>query len=499
MPKVTIDHLDGLGALSVGAYRGLNPYAHALAPGSTHHVETSLDEMESPSALNCHVFDETCRWSNTNEDELDWKMRGSAREAEGFITTLASSSLPDLSAAVLTSTRNNGWEAGQLISDQLPCITSPLQLTATVWRSHAPTPYELPNLQVCSRNVHSDLPLSNCNLFPIKNGVPVTVNVPLPKDLFSPVQIVLVGDNFVGSDGGAIFLQDLYIDGHIDSDCSATGVDTQKQFASDQALSLSESKTLHPLRTDKLLLPSLSAMSNLIPSPPKKRLNAHSVMSLESQSASSSSDHLYETCLTLSCNPAETQCKWRSEGDAWLKASTHRSSNPLTGVHIPPTGSTGYLVAPFTDDNPQSSYYQMISPTVNVPFNEGALYFCFNEYFATDGLRLAICIDRSAQNCFYSKSDINIETNIEVRTELTIVTWQDSFMQMLQSCQQRTADGILSVFNFQVVHTRFSVAFYLLIPCYVSIVAQNRGANRGDIGFVPVRVTRDPSGSDAVC
>ncbi|KHN77141.1 hypothetical protein Tcan_03173 [Toxocara canis] len=421
----------GYAAYGTGAYRGVNAYGHAF-PSGPYRSEASLDVISSSSALNCHVFDEACRWSNTNEDELDWKVRASAPEAESFIATLGSLSLPDTSAAVLSSSRSNGWEAGQLISDQISCMTSPLQLTATVWRSLSASPYEQPNLQVCSRNVHNDLPVSTCNLFPIQNGIPVTVSIPLPKDPMAPTQIVLLGDNFVGPNGGAIFMQDLFVDGRIEQDCSLAALDNPQ--LGEHAPAVLPSKPLDPLRLDTLSASSLSAMSAPNRSPTR----------FSAPSGVSSPDTLFETCITLSCNPVEAECKWRSGRNGWLKASAERTSNPLTGVNVPPAGMNGFLVAPFMNDRVVS--YQMISTPVNVPLSAGTIYFCFYEYFATDGMRLALCIDKSSSNCFYSRSDINIGERIEV-----------------------------------------------------SIVAENRGANRGDIGFVPVRLARNPSGTDVVC
>lgn len=91
---------------------------------------------------------------------------------------------------MLLSNGRNAWDGGQLVSDLLPCIISPLQLTATVWRSSSDGPFQQqPNLQICSRNAYADQPYSNCNLFPIQNGIPVTVNIPEPRDPTSPAQV----------------------------------------------------------------------------------------------------------------------------------------------------------------------------------------------------------------------------------------------------------------------------------------------------------------------
>lgn len=91
---------------------------------------------------------------------------------------------------MLLSGDRSARDAGQLVSDLLPCIVSPLQLTATVWRSSSDGPsQQRPNLQICSRNAHADQIYSNCNLFPIQNGIPVTVNIPVPRDPTAPAQV----------------------------------------------------------------------------------------------------------------------------------------------------------------------------------------------------------------------------------------------------------------------------------------------------------------------
>lgn len=88
------------------------------------------------------------------------------------------------------SSGGNAWDAGQLVSDQLTCLIAPLQLTATVWRTHSNGPLEQqPNLQICSRNVYAEPPNPNCSLFPELYGVPVTVDVPVPRDPTTPAQV----------------------------------------------------------------------------------------------------------------------------------------------------------------------------------------------------------------------------------------------------------------------------------------------------------------------
>ncbi|MCP9265393.1 hypothetical protein DINM_020673 [Dirofilaria immitis] len=48
----------------------------------------NLDVIQTTSDLNCRRFDSDCRWSNTNDDELDWKVLMSTPEAESLISML---------------------------------------------------------------------------------------------------------------------------------------------------------------------------------------------------------------------------------------------------------------------------------------------------------------------------------------------------------------------------------------------------------------------------
>ncbi|VDN28149.1 unnamed protein product [Cylicostephanus goldi] len=59
-------------------------------------------------------------------------------------------------------------------------------------------------------------PLLNCDEFNINNGVPVTMNVPTPTHPNQPTQIVFYGNNFVSPMGGAIFLQDILLQGNLE-------------------------------------------------------------------------------------------------------------------------------------------------------------------------------------------------------------------------------------------------------------------------------------------
>lgn len=67
---------------------------HRAAAPPNGNAEASLDVVQSASELNCHGFDTNCRWSNTNEDELDWTVLMSTPNAEPWLNTLRSTSLP---------------------------------------------------------------------------------------------------------------------------------------------------------------------------------------------------------------------------------------------------------------------------------------------------------------------------------------------------------------------------------------------------------------------
>ncbi|VDO33293.1 unnamed protein product [Brugia timori] len=272
-------------------------------------VQENLDVVQEASDLNCHGFDNNCRWSNTNEDELDWKVLLSTPEAEPWISMLQTTHHPgqtiirtsflDASAAVLLSGNHRTWGSGQLVSDLLPCIILPLQLTATVWRSSSDGPFQQqPNLQICSRNTNIDQTHSNCILFPIQNGMPVTVNIPEPRDPTTPAQIILVGDNFVGKYGGAIFVQDIIVGGNLVPDCIITTPLTTKNFNKPQQ---QKAKRLIPLHNFQDSSNSLVEVQELGPTQKMSNLQQSSILQFASPLLA---DSLMVECLKLSCNPA---------------------------------------------------------------------------------------------------------------------------------------------------------------------------------------------------
>uniref|UniRef100_A0A0N4VKF5 MAM domain-containing protein n=1 Tax=Enterobius vermicularis TaxID=51028 RepID=A0A0N4VKF5_ENTVE len=353
--------------------------------------EANSASITSVSALNCHSFSETCRWSNTNEDELDWKVKSAAPESAMWSSSLNSAVVPDQGASVLFSSSGNGWEVGQLVSDQIPCMTMPLRLTATVWRTGSGVGQQQPVLQICSRNVRSDMPVSNCQKFPSQNGVPVTVDVPLPHDPLSPTQIILLGTNFAGL-GGAIFVQDIIVEGRLEQDCALVALDNRVEGSEEPQRKEADNNYM-----------SIAAVS-----PYMQQLGTAKGPARMPNSINDAVFELfYDTCITLSCNPAESECRWYAGKRGWITAATQRFSNPLTGVQGPPPGFRGFLVAPFTAAG--ETVYQMTSPRVTVASGTTPTYFCFYEFFHTEGARLSICTDKSERNCFYTRNEIDFE------------------------------------------------------------------------------------------
>ncbi|VDN02300.1 unnamed protein product [Thelazia callipaeda] len=429
------------------------PYA------SSSDVETNLDFIQVASELNCRGFDENCRWSNTNEDELDWTVLISTPQVEPWVTALQTSLIPDSSAAVLISGNRNAWDSGQLVSDTLPCIVSPIQLTATVWRSSVNDPIQQqPNLQICSRNVHSNLPNSNCNIFPIQNGIPVTVNVPEPRDPTTPAQIVLVGDNFVGTYGGALFVQDIFVDGEVLSDCSAEVIPSSTH--SDKLLKQQSGRPI-PLNSFQDSMDTLVDVQELNS---LQEISDWRSSSISQFTQPSQMDSAMAVCLKLSCNPAEKDCGWHNGIVGWsIWTRTDSFSNPLTGIVMPPSGSKGFLVASY-DNNFNSSIHHIISPRITVSTREQPLYFCFYEYFSLGGARFAICVDKFGKRCFYSKTDILNDNHVKESRRWNL------------KCAE------LPVGTYQ-----------------IHVLAENKGPNKGEIGFMPLRVSRDLAGNDVVC
>ncbi|KAK6015137.1 hypothetical protein OSTOST_19442 [Ostertagia ostertagi] len=138
----------------------------------------------------------------------------------------------------------------------------------------------------------------------------------------------------------------------------------------------------------------------------------------------------------LSCN------FWRSAGtNRWEIGSPGRLSNPLTGINQLPDTAQKFLVAPFLDPNIRS--YTLVSEALTIPLME-TVYFCFYEYLATQGLSLSVCTDR--MDCFYRKDTLLTGNTIDLR-----------------------------------------------------VIAENSGENKGEIGFLPIRLAHDPAGQKMIC
>uniref|UniRef100_A0A0R3RML1 MAM domain-containing protein n=1 Tax=Elaeophora elaphi TaxID=1147741 RepID=A0A0R3RML1_9BILA len=383
-------------------------------------VEENLDVVQAVSDLNCHGFDSDCRWSNTDEDELDWTVLLSTPQAEPLVSALHTTRLPDASAAVLLSGGRSISDGGQLVSDLLPCIIQPLQLTATVWRSSSDGPFQQqPNLQICSRNSHADQFYSNCNQFPIQNGIPVTADIPTPRDPTAPAQIVLLGDNFVSKSGGAIFVQDIIVDGELVPDCTIT-VPFATVHINKPQKQQHQTRHLIPLHNFRD-----SSTNNVVEG---EQLDAKQKISNLSQpsklhfASSSLADSLIVQCLKLSCSPvgktynksAENDCGWQKDIAGWMiSTGTDGFSNPLTGIMAPPVGINSFLVASYNGDS-KNSIRQIISPPISIPTSAQPIYFCFYEYFALEGARFTMCTNEFDKGCFYSKTDIPKDGHLQV-------------------------------------------------------------------------------------
>ncbi|PIO63356.1 hypothetical protein TELCIR_15045 [Teladorsagia circumcincta] len=133
-----------------------------------------LLQTGSVSFLNCPTFAAKCKWANTNDEELDWTTLQAVPNPDRFLSLLDGEEYPDPAAGVLTSPQRPGWEGGQLISDPLPCLPGGIRVTATAWKTQGGPTHDQPKLQ-----------------------------------------IVFYGNNFVSPQGGALFLQDIVVEGSV--------------------------------------------------------------------------------------------------------------------------------------------------------------------------------------------------------------------------------------------------------------------------------------------
>lgn len=462
------------------------------------------DEIRSISTLNCATFADKCRWSNTQEEELDWTTLAESPQASTYLPALDVQNLPGQSAGSLTSPARNGWESGQLISDALPCLTSGLKVTATAWRSKVGPSGEQPKLQICVRNSNEEkFPLINCNEFEIRNGVPMTADVPLPNDPNLPTQLVFSGNNFIAKEGGALFIQDIVLEGSLKcngetldshptliSNPPSRANDNDKRSFAESVGSLKSIEGLPGLESidaasfpanldeQRIAIANLqrSLQSNsVVEQAPKPAPETHSIISPASHSAVQNAPQpsltsaesltpvpsLFESCLALSCNPSDLSCKfWRSSGNnRWEIGTSGRVANPLTGINLPPGTAQKFLVAPFFDSHISS--YTLVSEALNVPLLE-EVYFCFYEYYATEGLSIAVCTDK--MDCFYKKSGLTM------------------------------GDSLRENKKWNIRCSKLPPGTYEL-----RVIAENAGENKGEVGFLPIRLARDAKGQQLIC
>uniref|UniRef100_A0A8R1DR47 MAM domain-containing protein n=1 Tax=Caenorhabditis japonica TaxID=281687 RepID=A0A8R1DR47_CAEJA len=460
------------------------------------------DEIKSVSTLNCASFADKCRWSNTQEEELDWTTLSESPQAAAYLPTLDVQNLPSQSAGSLTSPARNGWESGQLISDALPCLTTGLKITATAWRSKVGPTSEQPKLQVCVRNSNEEkFPLINCNEFEIRNGVPISTDIPTPNDPNSPTQIVFSGNNFIAKEGGALFIQDIVIEGALK--CNGETLDSHPVLISnsptrvngDEKRSFSENvgslkgiegvpgleainaglpANLDEQRIAIAALQKSLAGNSVVDQQPRSPMEMQQAIAVAPQSpplvqqsqqspeeSLSLTPSLFESCLALSCNPSDLSCKfWRSSGNnRWEIGTAGRVANPLTGINLPPGTAQKFLVAPFFDTHISS--YTLVSESLNVPLLE-EVYFCFYEYYATEGLSVAVCTDK--MDCFYKKNNLSM------------------------------GDSLRENKKWNIRCAKLPPGSYEL-----RVIAENAGENKGEVGFLPIRLARDPKGQQLIC
>ncbi|KJH43393.1 hypothetical protein DICVIV_10585 [Dictyocaulus viviparus] len=294
--------------------------------------------------------------------------------------------------------------------------------------------------QVCSKNLNeAKFPLINCNEFDIKNGVPLTVDVPAANNPSQPAQIVFYGNNFVAPQGGAIFLQDIVLEGTIS--CNDQALDSHPILVGGDFLQK---------QLDDERLQPIAYTSNSQPTGALKKMDE----SNEAQTAVKYTIIEFMATNDLSCN------FWRSSGkNRWEIGSADRVANPLTGIHSAPDSAQKFLVAPFL--NNQASSYTLVSKSLTIPLIE-AVFFCFHEYIATYGLVLSVCTDK--MDCFYKKNTLILGDAIDQNKRWNI------------RCIKLPAG------EFE-----------------LRVIAENLGENKGEIGFLPIGLSRDSTGHHSIC
>ncbi|VDL69508.1 unnamed protein product [Nippostrongylus brasiliensis] len=432
----------------MGPYRSEAQHHSALSNDHdhSHHApgfQVAYDEprLNSVSMLSCGTFAEKCKWANTNDEEMDWITLQALPNPERYLAALGilyhknaimnrSFLVADPAAAALVSAARPGWEGGQLISDPLPCLPYGIRVTATAWRTRSGPIHDQPKLQVCSKNVNEvKFPLVNCNDFDVRNGVPVTVDVPAANNPNQPAQIVFYGNNFVSSQGGAIFLQDIVVEGSLTCD--------------------GESLDSHPV---------------LVGENPSQR-------EFDERQPQLSSAYSKNSERADPIGPLKVM-----DGLSSLEMLVDRSSNTIKATRKSMISSSNAKPPkPFDEQSiveapiplPPSPFSTLTAPSVPSPFAsmpvQSALFeSCLELSCNPSGLSLSICTDK--MECFYRK-----------RTLLT-------------------GDGIDENKKWNVRCVSLPAGTYEL-----RVVAENFGENKGEIGFLPIRLARDPAGQQMIC
>uniref|UniRef100_A0A0N4Z9M2 MAM domain-containing protein n=1 Tax=Parastrongyloides trichosuri TaxID=131310 RepID=A0A0N4Z9M2_PARTI len=422
-------------------------YPHHNKAYRSQQVQSDTVLADDAGNLNCPSFSKKCKWSNTNEDELEWNILAASEEGLRKLSQLTSfNSAPDPdSAAVITTTNGrNGWESGYLLSDPIPCMKTPITITITAWRSDTNTMYDQPQLQVCARNVGSTYAPTNCVPITFKNGITTSVEIQPPEEPNNGAQLVIIGNNFVAPQGSALFIQDIQVDNE-NQECGTeeVDIDTSNNNIDENSSVLTKASQTFNVKSSRF---------------GKKPNNSQ-------KKSSSSSSVLDDICSTLSCNPAQTSdCKWYAQGaQSWEKGQSSRRSNPLTGVQLSPVEGEKFLVASFRSRKPTS--YIMSSETVTIPRDLGrTLYYCFYEFINTFGSKISLCQDAELNQCFYESENPKASDLLERNRQ-----W-----------------------NYNCVP--------LPIGQYeVYLIGQNNGENLGDIGFAASKVTTDAEGLNDIC
>ncbi|GMT06243.1 hypothetical protein PENTCL1PPCAC_28417, partial [Pristionchus entomophagus] len=479
LPGFGYNPYNPLGGLGLGGVGGLGyPYGGYGRVGPFR-SQANHDQIRNPSVLNCATLDESCRWSNTNEEEMDWVSGKNLPDVQRWHSTLASSILPDMGAGALISAQRRAWDGGQLVSDTLPCVSPGLRLTVTAWKSRIGQLEMQPKLQVCSRNVkEARFPLVNCIEVEVRNGVPVTTPVPTPNDAAAPGQVVLLGNNFAASEGGALFVQDIQLEGILDCTSSRTAdhhptlvdplvmpsssfggsIGDDRPVAAPQPVALPKYSTIERHSIEPIDAPA-NPFKSFAPAPSSPVVPQPISNEISSASSSDTPSALFDTCLAISCDATDyLNCNfWRSSGgNQWEIASAKRVASPKTSITSSPGGAERFLVAPFTDD--KEKQFVLVSEIVTIPANT-EVYFCFYEYFSSRSFGLSICTDDN--ECFYKRNGVE---NLEEAPE------------------------------WKVRCTKMPPGSYEL-----RVHAENHGSERGELGFLPVRLSKDNLASSLIC